>query len=186
MFCFFDGTKIVSYGSPQYFEQDTQPTNLSLPHAKWFNTRENIIYETANGGNTWFSTNTIYLGKLTKPTAESNFTSMNIRNTFRAVDYNDKSVIVSWCMPDYSRATTWSTTGGIVPYDAKVILYNTNATNSGGAGGWVTVNGLLEYCVRGNAYEATSPAYVAYLPKGAIVEANNMNFAYIVPLKGVK
>lgn len=125
------------------------------------------------------------IGKVSADSA-GKITSLQPKTTFHAVDYNEKAEIVSWCMPDYSRATTWSTSGGIVLYDAKVILYNTNATNSGGAGGWVTVNGLLEYCVRGNAYEATSPAYVAYLPKGAIVEANNMNFAYIVPLKGVK
>lgn len=92
---------------------------------------------------------------------------------------------VNAIMPDYSRATTWSTTGGIVPYDAKVCFYNSTGGPNGRGGGTVTVDGVLEYAVRSNEYEATTPSYVAYLPKGAEVVATNMSYAYIIPLKGV-
>ena len=157
------------------FDMDGNPALNGLYR---YDEKDNYVYNGEFKGPTMFcGTYDIVDGKVS---------NINPKQPFRAMEYSNESEIISWCMPDYSRATTWSTAGGVVPYDAKVILYNTDATNAGGSGGWVKVNGLLEYCVRGNAYEATSPVYVAYLPNGAVVETNNINFAYIVPLKGVK
>ena len=121
-------------------------------------------------------------------TIKSNVASVQAtlqNNIDEKLDRENKEEIVSWGMPDYSRATTWSTTGGIVPYDAKVCFYNSQGGANGKAGGTVKVNGILEYAVRSNEYEATTPSYVAYLPKGADVVATNMTYAYIIPLKGV-
>lgn len=106
----------------------------------------------------------------------------------------DKSIngILDNIMPDYSRRTTFSNSGGTIPYNCKLIVYTGTNMLDGTAGMKITVNGVIEYMVRANEYEATTGSYVGYLPKGAVVGIQmyggtpSSNFhAYIVPLKGV-
>lgn len=83
----FDGTELFSYGVPNYLEQDTIPTGFGT-HAIWFNTRENKICQTTDGGSSWFFTYKLCLGELLKQPNE-NITKFSLKNTFHAADYND-------------------------------------------------------------------------------------------------
>ena len=67
LLCFFSGTRILTYGVPNYFEQDEMPTGFT-GSAIWLNTEDNIMYNTSNGGTTWTKTGSLrcYLGKLVK------------------------------------------------------------------------------------------------------------------------
>lgn len=67
LLCFFSGTRILTYGVPNYFEQDEMPTGFT-GSAIWLNTEDNIMYNTSNGGTTWTKTGSprCYLGKLVK------------------------------------------------------------------------------------------------------------------------
>lgn len=98
---------------------------------------------------------------------------------------------ISAIMPDYSRATTWNTSGGIVPYDCLLAFYVTNPTNllTGKAGMTVYIDDVCVYATRANEYEATTGSFLGYAPKGAnvvvTVPGQSANYAYIIPLKGV-
>ena len=65
--CFFDGTRILTYGVTNYFEQEEKPTGFT-GSATWLNTQDNVMYNTSNGGDTWTKTGSLrcYLGKLVK------------------------------------------------------------------------------------------------------------------------
>lgn len=64
--CFWDGTRILTYGVVNYFEQDEKPI-FSGNNATWLNTKENVMYSTSDGGATWTPTGLrCYLGKLVK------------------------------------------------------------------------------------------------------------------------
>lgn len=118
-------------------------------------------------------------------TIKSNVASVQAtlqNNIDEKLDRENKEEIVSWGMPDYSRRTTWSTSGGIVPYDAKVVFTGYVDLNGGGT---VTVDGVREYYAYATEYLSSAPNYSSYLPKGAVVEATRFTKAYIIPLKGV-
>lgn len=104
---------------------------------------------------------------------------------------SDKSVagIVNAVMPDYSRRTTFSTSGGTIPYNCKFVFYSGTTYYNGTSGAIIKVNNVVEYIARANEYAASNPSYVAYLPKGAVVNIQSPTpsdtHAYIIPLKGV-
>lgn len=85
------------YGA-QYYEQEEEPT-VTGSHTLWFNPKENIIYSTTDGAVTWYILTCAYAGKLEKLTTDGNFTNINIKQPFRAVDYSDKPQISGWGMP---------------------------------------------------------------------------------------
>lgn len=67
LLCFFSGTQILTYGTPNYFEQDEKPTGFT-GSATWLNTQDNVMYNTSDGGTTWAKAGSLrcYLGKLVK------------------------------------------------------------------------------------------------------------------------
>ncbi len=152
-----------------------------------FDSENNYIYRPDTGARYY---DRFIIGDLS--TVNSKITSFQPKQPFRAVDYNDKAEIVSWGMPDYSRATTWNTSGGVVPYDAVIVFYSTNPSNlASGVGGMkITIDGVCVYAVRSNEYEATVGSFIGYVPKGANVTATTKSgapsYAYIIPLKGAK
>lgn len=121
----------------------------------------------------------------------------NSNNNINSISYygesatSDKSSanIVNAVMPDYSRRTTFSTSGGTIPYNCKFVFYSGSTWNNGTSGAVIKVNNVIEYIVRGDEYEATTPSYVAYLPEGAVINIQSPipsnTHAYIIPLKGV-
>ena len=70
--CFFDGSRILTYGVNNYFEQDYKPTGFT-GSATWLNTKENVMYSTSDSGATWVSQPRMYLGGLKKQTASGDF-----------------------------------------------------------------------------------------------------------------
>lgn len=97
---------------------------------------------------------------------------------------SDKSIsgVLNSIMPDYSRRTTWSVTGGTVPYNAKVVFTGYTSLNGGGH---VSVDGVQEQFAYSGQYLSSCPNYTSYLPVGAVVVASGFTAAYLIPLKGV-
>ena len=105
---------------------------------------------------------------------------------------DDKSLsnIINAVMPDYSKRTTFSVSGGTIPYDCKFVFYSGSTLYDGLSGVIIKINDNIEYIVRTHDYAATTPSYVAYLPKGASVSIQTGTgttsgyYAFIIPLKG--
>lgn len=86
-FGFLGANGIEGYGVYNYFEQDTKPV-FSGTYATWFDTKNNIIIGTSDGGSTWGQYTRVYLGALYKD-PNANINNFNPRTVFRAVDSND-------------------------------------------------------------------------------------------------
>lgn len=96
-----------SYGVKNYFEQDTAPVMGNSQHAMWFNTRENLMYQTDDYGATWHLEPCILLGDLIKEYT-GNFTSMSIRKPLRVLDYNElEEVELLTVTQSYKSGSSW-------------------------------------------------------------------------------
>lgn len=89
---FFTGNGLIDYGVTNYFEQETPPADFGN-NAYWYNTRDNLMYVTIDGGSSWAATSRIYLGTLYKESNTTNISDALFRNTFCAVDANTISKI---------------------------------------------------------------------------------------------
>lgn len=104
--CFWDGSRILTYGVNNYFEQDYKPT-FSGNYATWLNTKENIMYQTSDGGTTWNTTRLrCFLGVLQKGRT-GNITYFEASKPVELVKKDDldrafENYLTSAAMPVYS------------------------------------------------------------------------------------
>lgn len=120
---------IAGYGVYNYYEQDTQPV-FSGTYATWFDTKNNVIKGTADGGTTWTQYTRIYLGVLLKD-VNTNITSLIPKQTFRALDYNDKKEIVAWGRQFVPANTTIAQGGGGISGSYNLGLETINTVKIG-------------------------------------------------------
>ena len=123
-FGFLTYSGIVGYGVYNYYEQDTKPV-FSGMNATWFDTKNNVIMGTADGGATWTKYSRIYLGILYK-SSNANITDFNPKQSFRAVDYNDTEFIAHQAMPSNKYV--------------NLTLGSSGTTYTAPADGWFCVN----------------------------------------------
>ena len=120
---------IASY----YFEQEEKPDITG--HVLWFNTRENVMYW-QNNDNTWIKVNNIKVFNInnTQAYTDGKIDSISeVKQPFRAVDYNDTGFIAHQAMPSPSSVNlSLPASGGtlVAPTDGYVYLgANTNNSN---------------------------------------------------------
>ena len=90
----YDVGMLSDIGSDRYYEQDNMPFEPYGSYKGWYSPKDNITYSD-NGS--WIKTNYHVIGKYT--TENGKITSIEMKQPFRAVDYNDKQEIASWGFP---------------------------------------------------------------------------------------
>lgn len=85
-----------------YFEQPNKPTVTSQYNA-WYDTENNYIYYTNNTGTTWVKQDVTVLG--VEKVTSGKINSLNVKDVFHAVDYNDTKFIGHQAMPSDKSVT---------------------------------------------------------------------------------
>ena len=180
----------------RYIESETQPDD-SLTHTLWYQPSTNLLkwHTTAQSG--WATTSDVVVYGYYDRTngVISNFRP---KTTFRALDYNNKSEIVSWGLPDYENAIVIKTgannnTSSFYYTAPSNGLFSAKAISSGAtrATATITVNGNqvgTNYNVGASGYNPVA-SMIAPVSKGDeiayIVGGSSDVYVQFIPLKGV-
>lgn len=90
--------KLVVINSKAYAEKDTKLTTFDDNNGVWFDTKQNIMLETADSGTTWTRVNYVCFSHMFM-TNTGHLDYLESKTVFHALDYNDKSTISGWSMP---------------------------------------------------------------------------------------
>ena len=164
---FLTSSGLVSYGVYNYYEQDTKPV-FSGTYATWFDTKNNIIIGTDDGGTTWTQYSRIYVGSLYKA-ANANITEFTINEPFRAVNASDKTyprvVHIKGTMVDSATAGSAISAAGA----ADVVMY---------ANGQAVINFTLRFSSAGSSGDYT------YGISADLISALDGKIPKIIPVSG--
>lgn len=111
----------------------------------------------------------------------------NPKTTFHAVDYNDKSTIVGWCMPDYSAGISKSANVTHTAEQDGFIKWGVNIANNGA--GALTINGTEFARITAGNPTGLQPAqgFIVPIAKGSTYYAGGgISMLVFYPLKGAK
>lgn len=133
------GISLKGYGIPLYFEQETKPNTSIEGYCTWYDTINNKVFETVKGDVYWYERKLINIPALTKLDANGNITSLKLKQPFRPVDYNDKTEISSWGMPDYTAGVAKSSG---TQYTAEVDGWLEIRTDDYNNASYLTLNGI--------------------------------------------
>lgn len=167
---------------PHYRDLSLAITGIGI-NTNTYKEEENFVYN--NAGNK--VTDRFVFGKMEyNGSSPYNVTSFTSKTTFHALDYNDKSTIVSWGMPDESSKITF-TNGMSCPCDGVIRCY---AYDNGNID--ITVyesNGSTATSIHGAASAGTSSNNMSevFVHKGQVLKQNRKSgnsSAYFIPLKG--
>ena len=100
-----DTTNLAVVNSKAYAEKDTKLTTFDNNNGVWFDTKQNIMLQTFDSGATWTRVNYVSFSHMFMTNA-GHLDYLVSKTVFHALDYNDKSTISSWSMPDYNSGIT--------------------------------------------------------------------------------
>lgn len=180
-----------------YFITNTQPTALNdtTTAGVWFNPQTNLIYQCAATASTpsWSTFEGAICATLTYN--GSSITGFNPIYPAELLKRSDKDEIISWGIPDYSKAATITFTQGqtyTIPYDCE-IAFAQGPAQSGGAVSFKLNdnNGLIIYFVGSSTIDAVSSDRIRLL-KGTKIYIWRYNigggwiYNFIAPLIGAE
>jgi len=85
-----DGIGLYGWGVYNYIESDNDPILKSgTTHAAWYDTKNNLIKITNNGGSTWTLEQKIFISQLQKDSSSGNITAIETKKTIQVADQND-------------------------------------------------------------------------------------------------
>lgn len=85
-----DGIGLYGWGVYNYIESDNYPILKSgTTHAAWYDTKNNLIKTTNNGGLTWTLEQKIFISQLQKDSSSGNITAIETKKTIQVADQND-------------------------------------------------------------------------------------------------
>lgn len=171
-------------GYQGYIASEVQPTS---GYVLWYKPSDNFIYRIEQGVLTGIYDKCIYGTEIRNTSSPYNITSFQSKTAFHALDYNDKSTIVGWGIPDYTSVIN-ITSPYTVPTDGMIELFQRGVQTYDGSIS-VTINGIAMPAPF--AYITSSVNKQYYVSKGDVVVFSygggnsSTRSSKFYPLKGV-
>jgi len=161
---------LFGYGVTNYFEQETKPANFGQ-YAIWYNTRENIVCDTSDSGQTWNKCYNIVIPQLQKSLATASISAIKMPYAFKAADINDVLKRIS-AIPavksgnGYTRLPNgiiiqWGALGAVTVNATRVMNFSTAFTAAPKV--CITINGMWAYCPVMTCTSVTTTNFTVYL-----------------------